>query len=301
MSLTCLRAFSHIRQAQKLGEKGRFAKVSSWEVALKLIVAARTDQGLVRPNNEDNFYISEEKGLLVVADGMGGHASGEIASKMAIDIIRDYFDNIIGEKEKLIGKYNEEFSETTNRVGSAVRLANMAIHEASQSNPEWQGMGTTLDAVSLNDKRLSIVHVGDSRVYLVRAGYIEQLTDDHTLVHEQVRRELLTKEEAEVSDMKHILTRALGIREEIDVDLDELTLADGDILILCSDGLSTMVPDDDMLSVVTSVNDPAAACETLIDMANDNGGKDNITVIVAYIKKSNWVSYLLKLLQWFRR
>jgi len=267
---------------------------------LKLLAVARTDQGLVRPNNEDNFYISEEKGLLVVADGMGGHASGEIASKMAIDIIRDYFDNIIGEKEKLIGKYNEEFSETTNRVGSAVRLANMAIHEASQSNPEWQGMGTTLDAVSLNDKRLSIVHVGDSRVYLVRAGYIEQLTDDHTLVHEQVRRELLTKEEAEVSDMRHILTRALGIREEIDVDLDELTLADGDILILCSDGLSTMVPDDDILSVVTSVNDPAAACERLIDVANDNGGKDNITVIVAYTRKSNWFSCLLKLLQWFR-
>jgi len=181
-----------------------------------------------------------------------------------------------------------------------VRLANMAIHEASQSNPEWQGMGTTLDAVSLNDKRLSIVHVGDSRVYLVRAGYIEQLTDDHTLVHEQVRRELLTKEEAEVSDRKHILTRALGIREEIDVDLDELTLAGGDILILCSDGLSAMVSDDDILSVVTSANDPAVACERLIDMANDNGGKDNITVIVAYIKKSNWLSYLLKLLQWFR-
>ena len=268
---------------------------------MRLIVSAMTDQGLVRPNNEDNFYIAEEKGILVVADGMGGHASGEVASKMAIDIIRDSFKGESGESEPIIGKYNDDYSETTNRIGSAIRLANMAIYEASQNDPRWQGMGTTLAAVIVNNKRLSIAHVGDSRVYLIRAGDIAQLTDDHTLVYEQVKREIMTKEEADVSDMKNLLTRAVGIRPEVEVDLDELTLADGDILILCTDGLSSMVTDDDILSVVISVEDPSVACDRLVDLANNNGGQDNITVIVAYLKKSNWLSSLFKLFEWFRR
>lgn len=268
---------------------------------MKLIVGARTDQGLVRPNNEDNFYITEEKGILVVADGMGGHASGEVASKMAIDIIRDSLNAAGGENEPIIGKYNDAYSEVTNQIGSLIRLANMAIYEASQSDSRWQGMGTTLAAVIIDHKKLSIAHVGDSRVYLVRAGDIAQLTDDHTLVYEQVKREIMTKEEADVSKMKNLLTRAVGIRPEVEVDLDELTLADGDILILCTDGLSSMVTDDDILAVVTSTEDPSAACERLVDMANDNGGQDNITVVVASINKSGWLSSLFKLFKWFRR
>jgi serine/threonine protein phosphatase PrpC len=267
---------------------------------LKLIVGARTDQGLVRPNNEDNFYVAEENGILVVADGMGGHASGEVASKMAIDIIRDSL-NDAGGNEPIIGKYNDDYSEVTNRIGSAMRLANMAIYEASQSDPRWQGMGTTLAAVIIDDKRLSIAHVGDSRVYLIRVGDIAQLTDDHTLVYEQVKREIMTKEEADMSEMKNLLTRAVGIQPEVEVDLDELSLSDGDVLVLCTDGLSSMVADDDILSVVTSIEDPSAACDRLVDMANDNGGQDNITVVVASMKKSSWFSSLFKLFEWFRR
>ena len=268
---------------------------------MKVIVGARTDQGLVRPNNEDNFYVAEETGILVVADGMGGHASGEVASKMAIDIIRDSFNGESGENEPIIGKYNDDYSEVTNQIGSAMRLANMAVYEASQSDPRWQGMGTTLAAVIISNKRLSIAHVGDSRVYLIRAGDIAQLTDDHTLVYEQVKREIMTKEEADVSEMKNLLTRAVGIRPEVEVDLDELTLAGGDILVLCTDGLSSMMTDDDILSVVTSIEDPSAACERLVDMANDNGGQDNITVIVASMKKSSWLSSFFNLFEWFRR
>ena len=199
---------------------------------MKLLIDAMTDQGLVRPNNEDNFYIAEEKGVLVVADGMGGHASGEVASKMAIDIIRDSFIATGGENEPIIGKYDDDYSEETNRIGSAKRLANLAIYEASQSDSRWQGMGTTIAAVVINNKRLSIAHVGDSRIYLIRAGDIAQLTDDHTLVYEQVKREIMTKEEADVSEMKNLLTRAVGIRQDVEIDLDELTLADGDILVL---------------------------------------------------------------------
>jgi protein phosphatase len=127
------------------------------------------------------------------------------------------------------------------------------------------------------------------------------MTDDHTLVYEQVKREIMTKEEADVSEMKNLLTRAVGIKPEVEVDLDELTLSDGDVLVLCTDGLSSMVTDDDILSVVTSSEDPSAACERLVDMANDNGGLDNITVIIASMKKSSWLSSLFNLFEWFRR
>ncbi len=268
---------------------------------MKLAAEARTDQGLVRPNNEDNYYLAEDKDVLVVADGMGGHASGEIASKMAVDVIKGFFDGTDDRDEPVIGAYREEYSEKTNAIGSAVRLANMAIYEAAQSNPAWQGMGTTLSAVVLDNKRLSIAHVGDSRVYLVRAGNIMQLTDDHSIVQEQVRRDLLTQEEAETSQMKHVLTRALGIASDVTVDLDELTIADGDALVLCTDGLTNMVSDDDILSVVLSDDNPAAACERLVDMANGNGGQDNITIIVAYVQKSTWVTALLNIFKQFRR
>lgn len=268
---------------------------------MEIIADVRTDQGIVRPNNEDNFYVSEENNILIVADGMGGHASGEIASKMAVDILRDSCHEPGKQSPALIGKYNDEFSELTNKMASAVRLANMAIYEASQSNLKWQGMGTTLSGVFIDGGRLSIAHVGDSRIYLVRAGDIMQLTEDHTLVYEQVKRDMMTEKEAETSKMKHLLTRALGVREDVDVDLDELTLADGDILILCTDGLNTMVSDDDILSAVTSIEEPAAVCEFLVDLANDNGGRDNITIVVACIKKRRWFSSFIKLFTWFRR
>lgn len=268
---------------------------------MKIVAGARTDQGLVRPNNEDNYYLDEDNGVFVVADGMGGHASGEIASKMAVDVINGFFNGTGGTNEPVIGTYIEEYSEKTNTIGSAIRLANMAIYEAAQNNTRWRGMGTTLAAVLLDKRRLSIAHVGDSRVYLVRAGDIMQLTDDHTLVHEQVKRDMMTQDEAATSDMKHILTRALGIASDVMVDLDELTMADGDALVLCTDGLSSMVSDDDILSIVLADDNPTTACERLIDRANSNGGQDNVTVIVAYAQKSNWLSSLFSFLKRFRR
>ena len=268
---------------------------------MNILVNGRTDKGIVRSNNEDNLYLDDTMGLLVVADGMGGHASGEVASKMAIDVIRDYFKVSEDDRVALVGKYREEYSEMTNYIDSAVSLANRAIYEAAKSNSAWQGMGTTVAAALLNGNRLSIAHVGDSRVYLVRAGNIEQLTDDHSVVYEQVKRELLTKEEAQKSEMKNLLTRALGATSDVDVDVDELTLAGDDILILCTDGLNSMVSDDDILSIVVSTNDPAAACESLVNMANKNGGKDNVTVIIGYMRKKCWYSFLLNIKEWFRR
>jgi serine/threonine protein phosphatase PrpC len=268
---------------------------------VKLVAEGQTDQGRVRLNNEDNYCLDVDRGVLVVADGMGGHASGEVASKMAVDVIQRFLSEAGGADERIIGAYREEYSKITNTIGSAIRLANMAIYEAAQNNPSWRGMGTTLSAVVLDKGRLSIGHVGDSRVYLVRAGDIMQITDDHTLVREQVKRDMMTQEEADTSDMKHVLTRALGVASEVIVDLDELAVTDGDALVLCTDGLSGMVSDDDILSVVLSGDDPAAACGRLIDMANGNGGRDNCTVIVAYLHKSGWLASLFSFLKWFRR
>ena len=269
---------------------------------MRLVVGAHTDTGVVRHKNEDNFYVAEEEGLFVVADGMGGHASGEIASKIAVDVIRDYFKGLKTGRPLQVGAYDEGCSEATNNLGSAIRLANQAIYEAARGNILWQGMGTTIAAVLIDGKRLSIAHVGDSRVYLIRMGNLEQLTDDHSLVAEQVKRDIISEEEARQSEVKNVLTRAVGVEPEVKVDLDELGLVDGDMLLLCSDGLTGMVDEDDILLMAMSNPDPQSACGQLIAMANENGGKDNITAVIVRIeKKKGFFSFLFGLIERFRR
>ncbi|MDD5167793.1 MAG: Stp1/IreP family PP2C-type Ser/Thr phosphatase [Syntrophales bacterium] len=264
--------------------------------------AAMTDVGRVRLNNEDSYYANDEIGLFVVADGMGGHASGEIASKMTVDIIRDYFKGSGKNQPVQIGPYMRDYSDVTNRLASAIRLANMAVYEASLSSPELQGMGTTVAAIQIAGNRLSIAHIGDSRVYLIRAENIEQLTDDHSVVYEQIKRNLISKEDASKSEIRNILTRALGISDDAEVDLAEMTLSPGDILLLCSDGLNGMVDDTDILSIILASDDPPAACKKLIAAANANGGKDNITVVLIYTEnKPGFFSFLSLFFKWFWR
>ncbi len=265
---------------------------------LRLITCGKTDKGLVRKENEDHFCIEKDLGLLAVADGMGGHASGEVASKMAIDILREYFKD---KKELPIDGYDPRYSEITNRISSGVKLANQAIYEASRSRSHWNGMGTTLSAVLVSENRLSIAHVGDSRIYLIRGGVIEQITDDHTIVFEQVVRGLMTREEAARSEMRSVLSRALGIAPEVNVDIEELTVSEGDQLVLCSDGLSELVSEDEILLEVQSSNSPAIACEELVNLANQRGGDDNITVIVTLLRRHHFLSRFLKMLGWIRR
>ncbi len=248
-----------------------------------LTAGGKTDRGLVRANNEDYLYYSENLGLLVVADGMGGHASGETASRLAAQALRDYFR----QNRSLIGDRDASYSATTNRLSAAVQHANRVVYEAARSLPELSGMGTTIAAAVIAENQLSIAHIGDSRVYLVRSGSIEQLTDDHSLVQEQVRQEKITKEEAARSEIKNILTRALGIDAEAKPDLCELTALNGDIVLLCSDGLYNMVSDEKMLEVISSASNAQAACDLLIDAANENGGKDNVSVVVGYLHNKN--------------
>jgi len=254
---------------------------------LKLVVHGKTDKGLVRKENEDAFCIEKDLGLLAIADGMGGHASGEVASKMAIEILKD--------------SLKKEGEPLPDRLNSGVKLANKSIYDASHSQSRLNGMGTTLTALQLNGNRLSIAHVGDSRAYLFRGGVIEQITDDHTIVSEQVARGMMTREEAARSDMRNILSRALGIAPEVDVDIEELTVSEGDQLVLCSDGLSELISDDEILSEVQSSNRPEIVCDELVNLAIQRGGEDNITVIVAYLHRENLLYHLLNILGWIRR
>jgi protein phosphatase len=162
-------------------------------------------------------------------------------------------------------------------------------------------MGTTLTALQLDGNRLSIAHVGDSRAYLIRVGVIEQITDDHTIVSEQVARGMMTREEAARSDMRNILSRALGIGPEVKVDVEELTVSEDDKLVLCSDGLSELVSEDEMLVEVQSSNRPEIVCNELVNLANQRGGEDNITVIVAHLRGKNPFFRLLEILGFIRR
>jgi len=254
---------------------------------LKLVVHGKTDKGLVRKENEDAFCIEKDLGFLAIADGMGGHASGEVASKMAIEILRD--------------SVKKEGETLPDRLNSGVKLANKTIYDASRSQSQLNGMGTTLTAVQLDGNRLSIAHVGDSRVYLIRGGVIEQITDDHTIVSEQVAQGRMTREEAARSDMRNILSRALGIAPEVDVDIEALTVSEGDQFVLCSDGLSELISDDEILSEVQSSKKPEIVCDELVNLAIQRGGEDNITVIVAYLHRENLFYRLLKILGWTGR
>ena len=247
-------------------------------------VHGQSDVGRKRQNNEDNFGIDKELGLFIVADGMGGHAAGEVASRMAIELIMDYIRRTAQSDEPYLTGFNTKFSRAGNRLSSAIILANQVISDTAATRSEWQGMGTTLVSAWLGDpdhSRLSIAHVGDSRVYLLRHGSLRQLTTDHSLVEEQIREGLLTREEAQTSLNRNMITRALGYRERVTPDILELDVEPGDKLLLCSDGLNTMLTDQEIHRIIMLNGNIATACQQLINAANDKGGRDNTTIVMA--------------------
>jgi protein phosphatase len=264
-------------------------------MAVRLDSFGLTDRGMRREHNEDSFLVDGERGFFVVCDGVGGLNAGEVASRMAVDMINQYMSRPGVEAEPFVGTYDDRVSDEANRLASAVRLANQAIYESARGNPQLQGMGTTVAAALVRGDRMSIAHAGDSRVYMVRAGAIEQLTDDHSLVQEQVRKGLISQAAARDSNIKNVITRALGIEPAVEIDLDDVALAGGDRIVLCSDGLSTMVEDEAIRETVLRENRPDRACKRLIDLANEGGGKDNITVIVIHVAKTGVLWYLKKI------
>jgi protein phosphatase len=255
--------------------------------AWRVIHGAASDVGLARHHNEDRFHADPSTGLFIVCDGMGGHRAGEVASTSAIEVIPRHLAEAASDPSiPMIGISRPEFSRATNRLAGAVRLANHRIHQEAARHADYQGMGTTVVAAWLVGNVLSIAHVGDSRLYLIRGNVVRPLTADHSLVYEQLRGGLLTADEAERASHKHVLTRALGAQATVEVELGELPVLCGDILLLCSDGLTAGVRPYDILRAVHESSDAQTVSNRLIDLSNAAGGADNVTVIVATVTKS---------------
>jgi protein phosphatase len=237
--------------------------------------AAGTDRGLVRDSNEDSYKIIPESSqnpyVYIIADGMGGHNCGEVASRMAVDFISNYVQK---DGNRLFSSQNIE-----EKLKKLVEDTNTTVFETSLKNPEASGMGTTLTMAVIAGQKATVAHVGDSRLYLMRDEMIKQITEDHTYIWELIKKGSLTREEAEVHPRKHVITRAIGSSPDLEVDMLTLEIQDEDILLLCTDGLTNMIGDDEIYRILKD-NEPEAACEGLIEAAKSKGGEDNITVIV---------------------
>ena len=262
---------------------------------MRVDMEARTDLGRVRKNNEDNFAVVPEFGLYILSDGMGGEAHGEVASGLAVKAIQDECGEWIKDPSRqFFGDPIPNLPARANALASAVRLANRAIYESAQRHPSQKGMGATVVAIWLDEEQMSVAHVGDSRLYRMRQGQLEQITQDHSLVAEQVRRGILTQQQADTSQMQSVLIRALGIDPDVEVDAEEHPVLPGDTLVLCSDGLNRMVTDLDIGSVLNTSLSAREATDRLIALANENGGEDNVTVIVVRVldAANGWMSRL---------
>lgn len=241
-----------------------------------------TNIGQVRSTNQDSFLIEEKTHLYIVADGMGGHAGGEIASRLCTEKISEYIAN---HDEAFILERNKDFPapEALVTVAEAVNFASSKIYEASLEDPSLRGMGTTATLVKIVGNHAIYAHVGDSRLYLLRAGFLYQITFDHSLVSEQVRAGVITAEEAENHHLKNVITRSVGYQEEEDVDTGSFLLEQHDKLFLCSDGLHGKVGDCEISKATESLGLDAVA--NLVDLANDRGGDDNITALIVHIDR----------------
>lgn len=245
-----------------------------------------TDVGIKRDHNEDCINIDASQGIAVLADGMGGHNAGEVASAMAVEFIM----RLIGEGLKKFpeGKLDEEtgFSREAILAHNAVVTVSNVIIETAQAKPECSGMGTTVVVAVFYGNRIAVVHVGDSRMYLLRDELLSHVTEDHSLIQEQVRRGLLTAEDARNSSIKNLVTRALGVENDVEADVVEDIAIHGDIYLMCSDGLTDVVPDEAIrLTMIEHRNNLDLCAKTLINLANDAGGPDNISVILIRVKQ----------------
>jgi PPM family protein phosphatase len=262
---------------------------------VRIVSGGVTDVGRVRSNNEDCYRILAPLNLFVLSDGMGGEAHGEIASALAVEtVVKHCLEAENNPAAPVFGETKAGWSDKTKRLSSAVHLANKKIFQSAKEHPDQHGMGATLTAAWIDGSKLSIAHVGDSRAYLLRIGALQQLTSDHSLVAEQVRQGILTPVEAEESEMQSVLIRALGAESEIEVDTEEHPLFVRDILMLCSDGLTRMVTEPEIAGTLQAETDAEKAAAKLVELANDRGGGDNITVVVVRVgaESKGWFSWL---------
>ena len=248
--------------------------------------AVRSDPGLKRTSNEDSYSTRPDVGLFVVADGMGGHVAGEVASRVAVEAIEAFIQETAGADKNRTWPFpfDPSISLEANRLRAAFRLANRKIAAAIADSQELRGMATTASAVLLGQANASVAHVGDSRVYVLRGDTLEQLTHDHSWVEEQVRAGTLTPTAARQHPWRNVVTRALSGGEDPEVDVTEVSPRPGERYLLCSDGLFTVVPDNRIAELLGNAKAPLdVIAQTLVDAANDAGGPDNITALILQI------------------
>ncbi len=253
---------------------------------MRLRVGAGTDKGRVRDLNEDVYMLRADRGLFVVCDGMGGAPAGEVASQLAAEAIFDQL-NRAADGDAAPGA-DEGYLRQTRRLAEAVRRSNQCIYERAQRDPRQAGMGTTVVGAWITDHIASVVHVGDSRAYLWHERRLERLTRDPSLVEAQVGAGLVAAADSPGAAPQNVLVRALGREPDVEVDRAEVPMQPGDYLLLCSDGLTRMVPESLLVRAIVEMRDPQRICGYLIDAANRHGGADNITVVVVEIAGSWW-------------
>jgi protein phosphatase len=249
---------------------------------MRAIASGLTDVGLQRDHNEDSYAVLAEYNLYIVADGMGGHRAGDVASRLATDAIAEFFRSTSQEDATWPFHFDTSLSEDENRLVTGIRVANRRIFERSIRSRDCAGMGTTVVGALYSKKkhRIFIGHVGDSRAYRVRGGVIKQLTRDHSLLNDYLTAmpELTEEQRAELP--KNVITRALGMQDSVSVDLVSDEPQVGDVYLLCSDGLSGMLTDEQILEIMSSNDEPGELCRRLVTRANDHGGEDNVTALV---------------------
>jgi len=268
----------------------------------KIVILGMTDTGKVRQKNEDSIGYDSALGLVVLADGMGGHRGGEVASSLAVDVIISTIQQQLSQTTQKKTDSKSEFTLESIYLRDAVRSANKQVFEKAETNPEQKGMGTTVVALLFHNGTLSLVHIGDSRCYRLRGSKLEQITKDHSLLQELVDRGFYTSEEAQKSVKKNLVTRALGIDQNVKVDLLEDFVLKEDIYLLCSDGLTDLIDDTDIYLTINKFSDNLEkAAVQLITMANQKGGKDNISVMLCRVDEdfSTRMAWIRKIIAWF--
>ncbi len=259
----------------------------------------QTHVGLLRDHNEDAVASDLSIGLLLLADGMGGYKAGEVASEIAVLMIAAEITELMQQPIRNSQLSSKRLPESK-MMADAVRKANATVYQISQNEPQCAGMGTTLVAAIFTDNQLVVGHIGDSRLYRLRGDTLAQLTEDHSLIQEQINAGLISQEQAEVSTKKNLVTRALGVDEAVELELNVFEVVVGDMYLLCSDGLSDLVKDAEIAKILLQANgNMVHAASGLIDTANENGGSDNISVVLAQVKKpfaaeKSWVKNIFK-------
>ncbi len=249
---------------------------------MRITSCGMTDVGMKRTNNEDAYLINDELNLFVVCDGMGGHVGGELASSIAVNTVEEVLSTI--EADPAAELPDDPIEATREKIRYAIRLAGKRIYEKAIAEPEFKGMGTTVIVMLVDGGNAYVAHVGDSRAYVVREDLIEQLTEDHSLVNEKIRAGVLTPEEAKTHKLRNIITRSLGYQEDVDVDIQVRAIRRNDTFLLCTDGLSNLVETGELGEAVRG-GSPQGAARTLIELACDRGGDDNITTVICRVEE----------------